>query len=51
MGRALELARRGTALAHPNPMVGTVIAKHGVVVGEGFHKYDERDHAEYHSAE
>jgi diaminohydroxyphosphoribosylaminopyrimidine deaminase / 5-amino-6-(5-phosphoribosylamino)uracil reductase len=46
MARALELARRGTALAHPNPMVGAVIARRGIVVGEGFHKYDERDHAE-----
>lgn len=46
MARALELARRGAALAHPNPMVGAVIARHGIVVGEGFHKYDERDHAE-----
>lgn len=46
MARALELARRGVALAHPNPMVGAVIAKHGAIVGEGFHKYDERDHAE-----
>ncbi|HKQ85216.1 MAG TPA: bifunctional diaminohydroxyphosphoribosylaminopyrimidine deaminase/5-amino-6-(5-phosphoribosylamino)uracil reductase RibD [Candidatus Acidoferrales bacterium] len=46
MARALELARRGAALAHPNPMVGAVIVKHGIVVGEGFHKYDDRDHAE-----
>lgn len=46
MSRAIELARRGTALAHPNPMVGAVLVKHGVIVGEGFHRYDERDHAE-----
>lgn len=46
MTRALELARRGIALAHPNPMVGAVIVKNGAIVGEGFHKYDERDHAE-----
>jgi diaminohydroxyphosphoribosylaminopyrimidine deaminase/5-amino-6-(5-phosphoribosylamino)uracil reductase len=46
MARALELAGRGVALAHPNPMVGAVLVKHGVIVGEGFHKYDERDHAE-----
>ena len=46
MARALELAQRGVALAHPNPMVGAVLVKHGVMVGEGFHLYDKRDHAE-----
>jgi diaminohydroxyphosphoribosylaminopyrimidine deaminase/5-amino-6-(5-phosphoribosylamino)uracil reductase len=46
MARALELARQGVALAHPNPMVGAVIVKDGKVVGEGFHQYDRRDHAE-----
>ena len=37
---------RGIALAHPNPCVGAVIVKNGRVVGEGFHVYDHRDHAE-----
>lgn len=46
MARALELARRGTALAHPNPMVGSVLVKDARVVGEGFHIYERRDHAE-----
>jgi diaminohydroxyphosphoribosylaminopyrimidine deaminase / 5-amino-6-(5-phosphoribosylamino)uracil reductase len=46
MRRALDLARRGVALAHPNPMVGAVLVKNGRVVGEGFHAYDRRDHAE-----
>jgi diaminohydroxyphosphoribosylaminopyrimidine deaminase / 5-amino-6-(5-phosphoribosylamino)uracil reductase len=46
MARALELARRGVALAHPNPMVGTVLVKRGRKIGEGFHVYDRRDHAE-----
>ncbi len=46
MERALELAREGTALAHPNPMVGAVVVKDGEVVGRGYHRYDERDHAE-----
>jgi len=46
MGRALELARRGVALAHPNPMVGAVLVKNGRVVGEGFHAFDCRKHAE-----
>ena len=42
----MELARRGIALAHPNPMVGAVLVKGRRVVGEGFHVYDRRDHAE-----
>ena len=46
MARALELARRGIALAHPNPVVGAVLVKGGRVIGEGFHVYDNRDHAE-----
>jgi len=46
MNRVLELARRGEALASPNPMVGCVIARRGRVVGEGFHVYDRKKHAE-----
>jgi len=46
MGRALELARRGEALAGPNPMVGAVVVRGGRAVGEGFHTYDGRRHAE-----
>jgi diaminohydroxyphosphoribosylaminopyrimidine deaminase/5-amino-6-(5-phosphoribosylamino)uracil reductase len=46
MARALELARRGVGLTHPNPAVGAVIVKSGRVIGEGFHVYDRRDHAE-----
>ena len=46
MARALELARRGIALAHPNPVVGAVLVKGQRVIGEGFHAYDNRDHAE-----
>ncbi|MDE3169442.1 MAG: bifunctional diaminohydroxyphosphoribosylaminopyrimidine deaminase/5-amino-6-(5-phosphoribosylamino)uracil reductase RibD [Acidobacteriota bacterium] len=46
MARALALASRGAALAHPNPTVGAVLVKNGRVIGEGFHRYDRRDHAE-----
>jgi diaminohydroxyphosphoribosylaminopyrimidine deaminase/5-amino-6-(5-phosphoribosylamino)uracil reductase len=46
MTRALALAARGVALAHPNPIVGAVIVKNGRVISEGFHNFDRRDHAE-----
>lgn len=46
MARALALASRGAALAHPNPTVGAVLVTNGRVIGEGFHQYDRRDHAE-----
>src|ERR1700732_1162501 len=44
--RALDLAQRGVALAHPNPVVGAVLVKSGRAIGEGFHAYDRREHAE-----
>jgi len=46
MQRALQLARKGVGLACPNPTVGCVIVNNGLIVGEGFHQYDWRDHAE-----
>jgi diaminohydroxyphosphoribosylaminopyrimidine deaminase / 5-amino-6-(5-phosphoribosylamino)uracil reductase len=46
MEHALELGRRGTGLASPNPMVGCILVRGGQIVGEGFHQYEKRDHAE-----
>ena len=46
MEHALELARKGTGLASPNPMVGCILVREGQIVGEGFHQYEKRDHAE-----
>ena len=47
MQRALDLARRGIGLASPNPAVGCVILDStGELIGEGWHEYDLRDHAE-----
>jgi diaminohydroxyphosphoribosylaminopyrimidine deaminase/5-amino-6-(5-phosphoribosylamino)uracil reductase len=46
MEHALALARKGNGLASPNPMVGCVIVREGQIVGEGFHQYEWRDHAE-----
>lgn len=46
MEHALALARKGIGLASPNPTVGCVIVNDGQIVGEGFHQYDWRNHAE-----
>jgi len=46
MQHALELARKGLGLASPNPTVGCVVVRQGQIVGEGFHQYEQRDHAE-----
>jgi diaminohydroxyphosphoribosylaminopyrimidine deaminase/5-amino-6-(5-phosphoribosylamino)uracil reductase len=44
--RAISLAQRGMGHTRPNPPVGAVIVKDGVVVGEGWHKKAGTDHAE-----
>ncbi len=49
MARALELARRGLYTTHPNPRVGCVIVRDGVIVGEGFHARAGEPHAEIHA--
>jgi diaminohydroxyphosphoribosylaminopyrimidine deaminase/5-amino-6-(5-phosphoribosylamino)uracil reductase len=46
MQHALTLARKAVGLASPNPPVGCLIVKDGTIIGEGFHQYDLRDHAE-----
>ncbi len=49
MARALELARKGRYSTHPNPRVGCVIVRAGVVVGEGWHVRAGEPHAEVHA--
>ncbi len=47
MARALDLARATTALASPNPQVGSVLVNPaGEIIGEGAHLYERFDHAE-----
>ncbi|HTR38116.1 MAG TPA: bifunctional diaminohydroxyphosphoribosylaminopyrimidine deaminase/5-amino-6-(5-phosphoribosylamino)uracil reductase RibD [Bryobacteraceae bacterium] len=46
MNEALELARQGMGLTSPNPTVGAVLVKGGVVIGRGFHTYAQAKHAE-----
>ena len=49
MSRALELARKGLYTTDPNPRVGCVIVRDGVVVGEGWHVRAGEPHAEVHA--
>ena len=44
--RALELAERGRGRTRPNPVVGAVLVKDGLVVGEGWHEQAGGAHAE-----
>ncbi len=46
MQRALDLAKQGTGFVNPNPMVGAVIVKDGVIIGEGYHEKYGGLHAE-----
>ncbi|SHK18185.1 diaminohydroxyphosphoribosylaminopyrimidine deaminase [Thermocrinis minervae] len=46
MSLALDLAREYKGLTHPNPTVGCVIVKDGVVVGKGAHEKAGLPHAE-----
>ena len=46
MHRALELARKALGRTAPNPAVGAVLVRNGVIVGEGFHPAAGEAHAE-----
>lgn len=46
MRRALALARQALGRVSPNPAVGAVVARDGVIVGEGFTRPPGQGHAE-----
>ena len=46
MQHALALAARGSGCTSPNPLVGCVIVRDGVIVGEGWHARYGHHHAE-----
>ncbi|MCV6591031.1 MAG: bifunctional diaminohydroxyphosphoribosylaminopyrimidine deaminase/5-amino-6-(5-phosphoribosylamino)uracil reductase RibD [Marinobacterium sp.] len=46
MAHAIRLARQGLYTTSPNPRVGCVLVKAGVIVGEGFHRRAGEGHAE-----
>ena len=49
MAQALRLAQRGLFTTTPNPRVGCVIVRDGVVVGDGWHERAGEAHAEVHA--
>lgn len=46
MKKALRLAVRGAGMTSPNPLVGALVVKDGVVVGRGYHQVLGGPHAE-----
>lgn len=46
MRRALTLARLAEGQTAPNPLVGAVLVKDGIIVGEGYHRRAGSPHAE-----
>lgn len=46
MRLALELAARGEGQVNPNPLVGAVIVRDGIVIGQGYHGFFGGPHAE-----
>ncbi len=49
MAQALRLAERGLYTTSPNPRVGCVLVRDGIVVGEGWHERAGEPHAEIHA--
>lgn len=49
MRRAIELAERGAGQVAPNPKVGAVVVRDGIIVGEGWHQRYGEAHAEVHA--
>ena len=51
MQRCVDLAYLGQGNASPNPMVGCVIVKNGLIIGEGYHAEYGGKHAEINAIE
>ncbi|MBN2242195.1 MAG: bifunctional diaminohydroxyphosphoribosylaminopyrimidine deaminase/5-amino-6-(5-phosphoribosylamino)uracil reductase RibD [Acidobacteria bacterium] len=46
MRKALALAEKHAGQASPNPSVGCILVRDGKILGQGWHEYEGRDHAE-----
>ena len=51
MEEALRLAKMGIGKVNPNPMVGAVVVKDGMIIGSGYHKEYGGHHAEVYALE
>jgi diaminohydroxyphosphoribosylaminopyrimidine deaminase/5-amino-6-(5-phosphoribosylamino)uracil reductase len=49
MHLALKEAKKGIGRTSPNPCVGAVVVRNGIVVGKGYHKMAGTPHAEVHA--
>lgn len=49
MNLALELAQTAKGNTNPNPMVGAILVKNGMIVGSGLHRKAGEPHAEVHA--
>ncbi len=49
MQQALDLAALARGRTSPNPLVGAIVVKDGVVVGQGYHRKAGTPHAEIHA--
>lgn len=49
MNLALELAATAKGKTNPNPIVGAILVKNGVIVGSGLHRKAGEPHAEVHA--
>lgn len=49
--QSLQLAQKGKGKTFPNPLVGCVIVKYGVIIGSGYHHKAGGNHAEINALE
>lgn len=46
MRKCIRLAKKGAGFVSPNPLVGAIIVKNGIIIAEGWHKKFGEAHAE-----
>jgi len=51
MKLALKLAAKGRGYASPNPMVGALLVKNDVIIGQGYHRCCGESHAEVNAVQ
>lgn len=51
MRKAFELAKKGRGHVSPNPLVGAVLVKNGKIIGQGYHEFYGKAHAEKNAIE